>query len=442
MAKEGVSTGLFRAALLLGLAGLSLTLWARTPAQSVSDLKLNTSPPTAPVGSTLELDSSATLPPNRPSIEAANARVAAVSPQSSPPTSAVASPDPLLTVSILSRFRPQQLNLRGSGLNYRLERRQQQLTVNGVTQDALRLESGRWCLNGPGLDDRCYSGALKVTSGDAALSVVLSLPVDAYVAEVVEAESDPQTPAAALEALAVVVRAFALGTGLNPESARHPDAMLCDLAHCQVFRPQPGPGGERARRAVLKTSGWKLLLDDGRAAVPVFHAACAGATARPLEVFGGEDRTGAATVPDPGCRDTAWKVRLSRASADAAISPLLPPIPGQFGPVSGAGLVLERGSGGYVARAVDPRSGRWVSGEVLSRALDGVLGWGHVRSACFRWRWTATQVVIEGQGLGHGVGLCQRGAARRAREGADAAAILEYYLPRTRLERSPAGQEP
>jgi SpoIID/LytB domain protein len=39
-------------------------------------------------------------------------------------------------------------------------------------------------------------------------------------------------------------------------------------------------------------------------------------------------------------------------------------------------------------------------------------------------------VVIDGAGLGHGVGLCQTGAARLAAAGETARAILHHYFPR------------
>jgi stage II sporulation protein D len=40
-------------------------------------------------------------------------------------------------------------------------------------------------------------------------------------------------------------------------------------------------------------------------------------------------------------------------------------------------------------------------------------------------------VIIEGAGLGHGVGLCQWGARGMALTGADVRAILAYYYPGT-----------
>ena len=43
---------------------------------------------------------------------------------------------------------------------------------------------------------------------------------------------------------------------------------------------------------------------------------------------------------------------------------------------------------------------------------------------------------VRGRGWGHGVGLCQVGACALAREGRDAAGILSFYFPGSRLVRA------
>ena len=46
-------------------------------------------------------------------------------------------------------------------------------------------------------------------------------------------------------------------------------------------------------------------------------------------------------------------------------------------------------------------------------------------------------LVFEGKGWGHGVGLCQWGAIEMAREGKKFREILTHYYPGTKLERIP-----
>jgi len=42
-------------------------------------------------------------------------------------------------------------------------------------------------------------------------------------------------------------------------------------------------------------------------------------------------------------------------------------------------------------------------------------------------------IVLRGRGAGHGVGLCQAGAAAMASAGSDFRTILAYYYPNTTL---------
>ena len=41
-------------------------------------------------------------------------------------------------------------------------------------------------------------------------------------------------------------------------------------------------------------------------------------------------------------------------------------------------------------------------------------------------------MILEGRGEGHGVGVCQKGIIELARGGADFRALLSHYLPQTR----------
>jgi SpoIID/LytB domain protein len=46
---------------------------------------------------------------------------------------------------------------------------------------------------------------------------------------------------------------------------------------------------------------------------------------------------------------------------------------------------------------------------------------------------TDEKVILHGSGWGHGVGLCQIGAAVMASEGYDYIQILEHYYPGTKI---------
>ena len=43
-------------------------------------------------------------------------------------------------------------------------------------------------------------------------------------------------------------------------------------------------------------------------------------------------------------------------------------------------------------------------------------------------------ITITGSGYGHGIGFCQEGAMRQAKQGLDYAAILQHYYPGVAVE--------
>jgi SpoIID/LytB domain protein len=72
-------------------------------------------------------------------------------------------------------------------------------------------------------------------------------------------------------------------------------------------------------------------------------------------------------------------------------------------------------------------------GEAGRLAVDRRLGWDAVPSNNFVTHVEDGEVVLEGAGEGHGIGLCQRGARAMAEGGASFRKILERYFPNTTL---------
>lgn len=60
-------------------------------------------------------------------------------------------------------------------------------------------------------------------------------------------------------------------------------------------------------------------------------------------------------------------------------------------------------------------------------------GWQALPSNNYRISATASGATLEGAGSGHGVGLCQHGAAGMASEGHGLLSILRHYFPNTIL---------
>ncbi|GMU06056.1 SpoIID/LytB domain-containing protein [Corallococcus caeni] len=326
--------------------------------------------------------------------------------------------DTQVDVRILSKHRPARLRLDGPR-SLEVVATGNTLIVEGRPQpNALRLDAGRWHVRGRGVDRR-YEAALSLEARDGELIVVATFALETYVADVTASETEVDTPFEALRAQAITARSYVLASG-----KRHDEARACDLTHCQVLR---GEGFarhlRRARDAARSTEGIVLRLSDGAIALAPFHASCGGHTAEPVAVFGAPDRTGAAAVPDR-CPASPWRAVVPRTRVSAAASDVL------GGPAQAEDLLLDRDSSGAVVRIVDRASGRDARGDAFFRALGARAGWDRIRSARFSMTLGGDQALLEGQGHGHGVGLCQAGAALLARQGWTAEQLLAHYFPR------------
>jgi SpoIID/LytB domain protein len=72
--------------------------------------------------------------------------------------------------------------------------------------------------------------------------------------------------------------------------------------------------------------------------------------------------------------------------------------------------------------------------EAARLAVARRAGWSRLPSTSFRPEFQGDLVTLHGTGIGHGIGLCQRGAASLAAAGLDFGAILRHFFPNTSLE--------
>jgi stage II sporulation protein D len=355
-----------------------------------------------------------------------------------------------VSVQVLSRLQPAQLEIAspaspgvvpyGEHVSLSLYAAADRLYINGEeTEQPWRAGQGRWRVDVPGHDSRFYRGSLAARARDDEVVLVVTMDLEEYVARVVASETVPGTPQQALNALAVVVRSYALAG-----DERHPHARVCDLAHCQVLKGRgEGTDLRSARLAAKLTRGQVLVVDDTRVAQATFHAACGGHTADPEAVFGGMNYVGAHGVADTECPPCAWQVELEHATVEEALRvafaaceatyPRAPSDAPGYPPPSLVDIDFVRGGDGRVVQLVHRPSGQRCAGDRFVRVLDGMLDWGVVRSARLWIDATPARVRIHGRGVGHGVGLCQAGAMSRARLGFDYQAILQHYFPAARL---------
>jgi SpoIID/LytB domain protein len=257
-------------------------------------------------------------------------------------------------------------------------------------------------------------GVLKPGGGYA----VTDLPIETYVARVLAGESLRDSQPAALDALAITIRTFALA---NRGRHRADGFDLCDQTHCQVLRAAVAA----TERAAQATAG-RVLLRAGAPASVYYSASCGGRTQRPSDVWpGAEDPPYLPAKDDDACQGApAWTAELHESDLQRALR-----ASGFRGDLRDV-RVAARNASGRVARLtlVGLRPDE-ISGQDLRVALGRTLGWQHVKSTAFDLRKKDGSYRFSGHGSGHGVGMCVIGSARLAERGQTAEKILARYFP-------------
>jgi len=253
----------------------------------------------------------------------------------------------------------------------------------------------------------------------------VSIPTETYVSRVVAGERLAGAPPAALEALAIAVRTYAMA---NRDRHAADGFDLCDLTHCQVM----GRPDARSDSAAQATEG--LVLWEGpRLATVYFSSSCGGHTEVPSHVWNGaRDASYLPARPDPACGgEPSWTTEMSEPQARLVLGAA-----GLRGSsVRGLSVVARYPSGRVATLHADGFVPEQLDAGVFFRTSGQTLGWQVIKSTLFDVRRTATGFAFAGHGLGHGVGLCVRGASTRAAAGATRDAILEAYFPGLAVRR-------
>ena len=272
-----------------------------------------------------------------------------------------------------------------------------------------------------------YPGTLAIRhADDGTLSVVVTLPFEAYLEGI--AEVPPSWPTAALEAQAVAARSYALATtGWSGEQGETLDTAICSTTSCQVYRGIPVErvtGIGRWYAAVRRTTG-QVLLFEGRPADTVYSSTSNGRTYANEDVFGSEPLPYLRPVVerDDGASPTSrWKVRIGFRDVATFLARS-----GEW--PDGESITSVSGDGSSVKVSGESRNPQVIDGSTFR---DAVNTW----APCLRpdrypsgalpvtipsrWMTAASSggaAVVAGRGWGHGVGMVQWGAYGKALRG-------------------------
>jgi stage II sporulation protein D len=306
------------------------------------------------------------------------------------------------------------------------------LTSIGTQLEAYRTKSDHLILETDGdhalrLNTYLYPGRLHIRAVKdkeaklgKSLRLSLELPLEEYVLGVLCGEMSTLVPnsQAALCAQAVAARTYALYR-LGQKRK------LKDNTADQVFTSIDFIT-DQARDAVRATRGMVLRWD--HQLVPAyFHGNCGGGTANAHNAaFSNTEIAPLAGVFEPECRNPRemWQRSVSANALDELA------VHYQLGSWLKAIVISEQDSTGrqLELRLIGPDNHIDVPADAVRAAL-------HLPSTQIEdmRRLPDGSLTISGYGSGHGVGLCQKGAMRMAKSGANYAAILAHYYPSAQL---------
>lgn len=243
-----------------------------------------------------------------------------------------------------------------------------------------------------------------------------------------------ESPAAVsriFEVQAVLARTYAAA---NRRRHSHEGFDLCDTTHCQRYEPSrigPSRFTAAARAAVQATRG-RVLAFGSRVARVLFHADCGGHTSAADAVWRGDRVSYLVGAPDDA--DVEHREWSFTASLDMLQQALNAHRDTSVGKYLQSVVVRERDASGRATRVeVRGAKRRVMTSEKFRAVVNAVYGPKALLSTLFDITPTAAGFEFRGAGYGHGVGLCQVGAAARARRGDSLLDILAAYFPGAKL---------
>lgn len=299
-------------------------------------------------------------------------------------------------------------------------------------------------------------------------SVIDHVPLETYLECVVGSEMNPAAPLEFLKAHAIISRSWAVGKvlGCHPEddegrrddsnvligwddTATHKYFHVCSDDHCQRFQGIQ-PVSRKAKEAIDSTAGTVLIDTSGNILDARFSKCCGGVTEVFSTCWQDREMPGLESVHDPWCdlsmlpeekrmkvlkgvlKDYdlstcggfSWETEVLKSEIEKN---LLKKFNRKVGKIISLHPVRRGPSGRISSLRIEGDAGELLLGKELW--IRRLLSPTHLYSSSFEISNLGDRVRLKGRGWGHGVGLCQIGAARMALEGATCEEILKHYYP-------------
>jgi SpoIID/LytB domain protein len=325
-----------------------------------------------------------------------------------------------------------------------------------------------------------FRGAFRLVKREAGLTVINDVPLEEYITSVISSEMSAGCPLELLKAHAVISRSWVWFSKANPlavvrQQAKaldshevlrwygreaHADFDVCADDHCQRYQGITKAFSSAAAEAVRATAG-EFLRYNGAICDARFSKSCGGITERYATAWEDKDIPYLESVYDGAAQSGAYSPETWIRSNPPAycntndselLSRVLPEFdqetrdfyrwqvtytPEELAELIESRLAVSLGPIRDVHALARGPSGRIyrlkITGErdyiIIGKELEirRALSRTHLYSSAFVVDKEPDRFVLTGAGWGHGVGLCQIGAAVMANEGKTYTEILRHY---------------
>lgn len=279
-----------------------------------------------------------------------------------------------------------------------------------------------------------YKGELQLLTNPNTEScdLVNLVPMEAYLTTLLAKEMNGTWPVEALKAQAVAARTYAYeriqrGLGVDADKLYHLESSEKDQVSGTYFDIT-----QNTIKAARETEGEILVGPSGKISPAFFHAKCGGKTLRPDQVWGGVEE-GYRSVNCTFCSKAGkkdWKHHIKGQKLNQMVDQVLKRYYADKMDGSDIRLMPDSVHNSELRLYVGDRL------HIIKKAyLRNMAGRDILPSNNFTLTKKNNEFIVEGQGHGHGVGLCQLGALELAKRGYDYRQILSFYFPRHKMKK-------
>ena len=321
-------------------------------------------------------------------------------------------------------------------------------------------------------ETQTFSGSLRLVVDADHITAINELPVEQYLTSVISSEMSATSSLEFLKAHAVISRSWLLAQmrkrqqsgGQNGffsfnkkddelirwyDREDHTIFDVCADDHCQRYQGITKQTSSTVEKAIQATRGQVLMYDDELCDAR-FSKCCGGRTEEFQYCWEDTPKPYLVSFEDPYCNTSdkhilsqvlnsydqetpdfyRWTVEYTQEQLSELVSRKLKD---DFGTITDL-IPLERGKSGRIwkLKIVGTKKVFTIGKELeIRRALSET----HLYSSAFDVEHKGDRFVLHGSGWGHGVGLCQIGAAVMGEQGKDYKEILLFYYRGAEIKR-------